>query len=222
MNAAITTLIPCTYGGSSFPSGLKQLSFEALKEVNAGTGLKNTTDDFISSDYINAVKLGDAAINDSPNGGIPNYVDFTVYIAAKGAELDGQDIIVTISTDLTEAQMTDTFRAVSIDFYYQSTNGDGIGTYKGTLNLAGYDNVANNQNALTNFSISNINIPFAVDYDETNHPELTSGSSKITMRIYFDGGLLKSAGQCFINTNVSATSGISIGATFNAVAHSGS
>lgn len=134
------------------------------------------------------------------------YVDFTVYIASTSAAITNQDLVATISGSIAGGAGTDTLAAASIDFYLGSVAKD---NYKGTLNVAGKDALVNNGSALaTSVTIlSNGTIPLNTSY-------LT-----IVMRVYIDGGLLKTAGQAYINANTIDTSDITLNVTFNASDH---
>ena len=137
------------------------------------------------------------------------YVDFTVYIASTSAEIANQDLVATLTGSITSGNSgADTLAAASIDFYLGSVSES---NYKGTLNTVGRDAITNNASATkTSVTIlSNGTIPLNTSY-------LT-----IIMRVYIDGGLLKTSSPkaAYINANSIDTSDITLNVTFTASNH---
>ena len=198
-----TALIPTTHD-STYATNPKGLVYNTKPEnVNAGTGLADNT-------------IGDLVFASAENGNGANYYkDYTVYIAANGGEMTGQDITIDIMNNKVETLMG----ATSIDFYYKAgvtTTGAvaASNTFLGTLNLAELDPVTNDGSAtLTTLTIEDITIPQA------------NGNSAIavTMRVYVDGALMKddSTGTTFVkNTKVAEIGeGQTLGVSFTAAAH---
>ena len=138
------------------------------------------------------------------------FVDYTVYIASTGSAMTSQDLVATLdpaaSIDGTVGTNNDTLKATSIDFYYSSVSES---NYKGTLNVAGYNASANDQSAFTSVKL----------LDNGSIPLNTTSHITIIMRCYFDGALLKSAGQAFINTATVDANNVTINVKFSASDH---
>lgn len=136
------------------------------------------------------------------------YKDYTVYIAANGGEMTGQDLIISTIGDAT----TDFTGATSIDFYYSaSVTAPVVGedTYIGTLNLA-----KKNPDGTTdkiNITKEIITIPAAGQ---------TGGSAiTILMRVYVDGALpTATPTKAFVN-NVDTIAASNFGVEFKAETH---
>lgn len=111
------------------------------------------------------------------------YVDYVFYLAAYGKRINNGEL----SAWLTNTQdRTSYLGAASIDFYVNNT-------YKDTLNLAGYDITENDYTTeKTVVSLGTYNFPY---YN-------SSSAIKITLRCYFDGGLLRESGYTFITKEV--------------------
>lgn len=175
-------------------------------QVDASTGLQETGKSELEfSDAVNGTKDTDPHY----------YVDYVVYIAVAGAALSNQDLTITLSADKTGGNLTDTLSASSIDFYVETVDSSStaveLSNYKGTLNMAGKDAATNNGTATkTQFVVSDVNIPVNT---------ATSGYLRVTMRVYIDGGLLKSAGQAYVYSNKVDTSSIKLVAQFDADKH---
>ena len=137
------------------------------------------------------------------------YVDYTVYIASAGAEMTGQDLVATLtgSIDGDGANKADTLAASSIDFYLGSV---AKANYLGTLNQAGKDALTNDASTtMTSVTIlSNGTIPVN-----------TSSYITVVMRCYIDGGLLKAAGQAYINSEKVDLNDVTLNVSFSASNH---
>lgn len=183
-------LIPATHDGSgAFTTGLKYNTNP--NEVSAGTGLQAGTTALTYAD----------AINDPTNSKY-YYVDYVVYIASSGGELTNQKLTAVLSQ--TTSLDTDTIKATSIDFYVNRDSA-ALGTFVGTLNIAGLDASTNNATAtkdtidLLSYTSASRTIP--VNKNTTTYLQ-------VTMRVYFDGALLKtkSPDQAFVySDNVDTT-----------------
>lgn len=165
-------------------------------------GLKYVTDGSSVSPTTGLEKSG-ATLNFSSATADHYYVDFVVYIASTESAMTNQVLKATLnpaaSIVSSSATKQDTLDATSIDFYVD-------GAYKGTLNVKGYDQSANNYTTTkTEVVLLTGNIPFN-----------QTGNLEVTMRCYIDGALLKSAGQAFINTATVDTGDITLNVTFTA------
>ncbi|MBR4150287.1 MAG: hypothetical protein IKR08_02810 [Firmicutes bacterium] len=172
-----------------------------------GTGLKTVSNSSVVSVTSGAAKPGKVlSFAEAENtNDVVYYKDFTVYLASTDSELVADDLTATIAEP--SSTSIDTFKAASIDFYVDSVS---QANYKGTLNIAGYD-AAVNDHATTKSSVELRgagNIPY--------NRAASNNNIKVIMRCYFDGGLLKSNGNTFINTATITTSGIKINVMFTA------
>ena len=173
--------------------------------VSAETGLVEATKaalDFAS------------AVNGSPTTGATYYKDYTVYIAANGGAMTGQDITIDI-TNPADAVNT-LMGATSIDFYYKAVDSvgavaAGADTFAGTLNLAGLHPVTNDATATRDtLKIENVDIPQAG----------TDSAIAVTMRVYVDGALKDGPTTTFVkNIDVAEVAGQNLGVSFTAAAH---
>jgi len=135
------------------------------------------------------------------------YVDYTVYLASYGKAMSNAKLTASISavdngtTGLTTEQLDiPSYKAASIDFYKSST-------FRGTLNLAGLNPSTNNGSTKrTSITIQS----------SGSIPQNTSSYIKVKMRFYFDGALLKSTGQAFVNTDTVTPNNVIIKVTFTA------
>lgn len=165
-------------------TGLKYVSNP--EKINLETGIRLNNEATLN--YANAENV---------SGGYQYYKDYSIYIAGDGDEFKNQDIAITLAGTTTG----EINKAISVDFYAQadataaavvnSTN------YKGTLNVAGVKNVAeeNANVAYTTFTIQDVTIP-------------KTGSNKayaVTMRVYYDGALIQTAGTNPYTTYEAAT-----------------
>lgn len=172
---ATRTLIPATYDASAeYTTHLKYVTNPG--SVSAGTGLQAGSTALVYAD----------AINDETESKY-YYIDYVVYIASSGGELTNQKLnaVLTQTTSLD----TDTIKATSVDFYV-NRNSTSLGTYAGTLNIAGLNRSTNDgTTALT--SVDLLSYTGATRVIPEN--KSTSTYLQITMRVYFDGALLKTA-----------------------------
>ena len=199
--ATAVALTPATHDSTwaTYANGLKAIDTTTKSRVNAGTGL--ATEYTYETTTLNT-----------------HYLDFVVYISTAGATaLTNQDISVVITNTTTG----DTRLAGSIDFYAETLTSSstassfGDTTFKGTLNLAGKDAATNNGTATktTLKVLDNGTIPLNSSEDSF---------LRITMRVYFDGALLKEAGQAYVYSNLVTTEDLGINVKFTATDHSNS
>jgi hypothetical protein len=181
--------------------------------VGTTSGLKYVTNPTEVGTSSGLVKSG-STLTYGPVASSPTseyYVDYTVYIASTGSSMTGQDLVATLDPTAsivgTDGIDNDTLKATSIDFYYGSVSQS---NYRGTLNVAGYDISTNNQSPFTSVPL----------LDNGEIPLNTSSYITIVMRCYFDGELLKSAGQAFINTATVDANNVTINVKFTASDHS--
>lgn len=144
------------------------------------------------------------------------YVDYVVYIASAGSQLAipaGQNLNVSIASTAPET-LGDTLKATSVDFYVEEDSGSGTDvtpssdSFKGTLNLAGFDATVND------FSTTKTAIPLLTDTKIIPPNKSTTDYLKVTMRVYFDGALLQGSDQCFVYSDTIDTNQVNFDATF--------
>lgn len=186
---AANVLVPATHD-ALMASGLKRVTNPGA--VHTGTGLSNGT----ALEYTNATDTGSDK----------SYIDYVVYIASSGGELLTQDLTAV----LTATSGGDTHGAASIDFYV-STDAN-LGTFAGTLNVAEKDPVTNDGTTVRESLVVLSNSTIPVNGQDTTY-------LKITMRCYFDGALLKSAGQAYVYSNTVTTSNLLLTVNFTAADH---
>lgn len=150
-----------------------------------------------------------AAVN--PEDTNKYYIDYVVYLASLDGSIDYDKLTVTMSP-ATDGYLTThkPYSAASIDFYV-STSSDTIGTYAGTLNLAG--KTLDGTTAKTSLDL---------DGDSGTVPVNSgtgSGYIRVTMRCYFDGALVDSAtSKAFINTaTIALDDGFGFKVNFSAI-----
>lgn len=182
-----------TFG--TYATGLKRVS--NAENINPETGMqKNST----------ATLTWGAAENSTT---VLYYKDYTLYIAGDGQAFDHQDLAVTLQGSWLTAGKTIN-KAISVDFYgeavtTQKTPDISATNYLGTLNLAGVKNDADGKSttAHTTFTVSDINIPAANG----------NAAYAVTMRVYFDGALIETAGaQTY--TEYEAATGTAVEGTY--------
>ena len=116
------------------------------------------------------------------------YKEYTVFIASAGESMEDYDLYVSIGTPTNIAGLSDTFKALSIDFYVgNEANED---TYVDTLNIAGLDIFAND--GMSEYKEALI--------WEDGIPDAAATPLKVIMRAYFDGALIKADGDAFIRS----------------------
>jgi hypothetical protein len=188
------TLSPATHDSTwaTYTNGLKVIDTTTAGNIDAATG------------YTDTYSYTTTTLN-------THYVDYVVYIAAAGGELQTQDIVATFD-DATKALtftdvVNDTISALSVDFYVDYVTDGGVAamtpsatTYIGTIAFA-------NRATASLTILDNNTIPANGD---------AANALRVTMRIYFDGALEKSAGQAWVYTNSVDTSEISVGISFTA------
>ena len=174
-NHTITRFVPATHTDSS-PTLLKYVANVA--EVDGSTGLKSSVG---SLTFENVIENENSRF----------YVDYTFYIASYGLYAINN---ATLTASLLNSQDRESYAASSsIDFYVNDE-------YTETLNIAGYDAVANNYTTTkTVAQLGTLNIPIYTG-DEF---------IKITLRCYFDGALLKSNGYTFVTQDAIKSSTLS-------------
>lgn len=150
----------------------------------------------------------DNAINNIPTD-VYYYVDDVVYIASAGAPMENTGLNAYIYTGI---EITaDTTRATSVDFYVSEDSAN-LGTYQGTLNLSNLT-AAVNTNGDTYYTA---NLQLLDNSGTIPQNGSTTDYLKITMRIYYDGALEKSAGQAFVYSNLVTTTGTAFNVSFQA------
>ncbi len=150
----------------------------------------------------------DTAINDSPTGNY-YYLDYTVYVASAGSVMENTGLSAYAFTGV---EITaDTTKATSIDFYVSEDSAN-LGAYKGTLNLSNLTAAANSD-GITYYTTNIQLLPNTSTIPQNNS---TSDYLKITMRVYYDGALEKSAGQAYIYSDVVTTTGTAFNVNFKA------
>lgn len=203
----VTSLAPATHSDdNAHNTHLKVVTNGDLIDPN--TGLKKT-------DATGDLTYGNAAAG-------TNYVDFTAYIASAGDAIAAvEPKKLSVSIDQTNELATgDTISACSVDFYVKSvTGGEGVtqntdapalSEYVGTLNVAGLDAAAND------FTTTKTSLDLIPTTATMTIPNQESASAvKVLMRVYFDGALLKKAGQAFVYTNAIDTTVVKLNATFS-------
>lgn len=184
---------------SEYSTGLKKIS--NADQINSETGIKLNNKTGQGNELVYEI-----AQNTGIEGARKYYVDYTVYIAGDGDAFAAHDLIVKISSANDFLETKSINKAVSIDFYGSPMSAANdvnvsLDNYKGTLNLAGKKNNADGctTTPLTSFEIENIDIPEAVSGG--------TASYGITMRIYYDGALLESAGTKAFTTYKQCSAG---------------
>lgn len=145
-------------------------------KVNSATGYANSSDALTFT----------TALNDSANN-LYYYQDYKVFIASAGSALTEQKLQAYLWTG---ANMTaDTPKATSVDFYVSEDSTATVGKYMGTLNLSTLTAEAN-ADGVTYYT-GNLDITLT---DKTI-PQNGQGNDfiQVTMRVYYDGDLQKSA-----------------------------
>lgn len=203
---AATSLIPATYdSAATYTTHLKYVTNPG--EINAASGLQSGTTALV---YADAINTADSVY----------YVDYPVFIASSGGELTSQKLNATLTQ--TTTLNSDTIKATSVDFYVSRNQSSNLGTYAGTLNLAGLDRSTNNGSA----ALTTIDL-LAISGDTRSIPANKSTSTylMVTMRVYFDGALLKTktgvnnatADQAFVYSDSVDTTAVAFKVDFNAV-----
>lgn len=154
-------------------------------DVNLNTGLENTDKTLVYDEALNT------------EDGKQYYKDVTVYVASYDKEMTDAALSVEISSALKEstAITSGSLMATSVDFYLESVSDE---NFKGTLNVAGKDTADTDKT-------SNSTDPTKTKTSLTllsaaTIPQNTSGYVTVVMRCYFDGALLESAGQAYVNS----------------------
>lgn len=169
----VTTYFPCTHDFRESGTSATYLRYNPYPtEIDVESGLGWV--DEITSEQT-SVTLFDVPENNNS----AYYVDYVIYISSYGKAIEGADLIA----EITDKKQTDNYKgATSVDFFRE-------GTYVGTLNLAGYDNHANNHSTVkTSLKVG----------EEIDIPTNKVGSIEVTMRCYFDGALLMDDEHTFI------------------------
>ena len=218
----------------SDPTTVKSLA-PATHDSTYGTGLKVVTNGDLIDPETGLVKTeevtdGEGNKSVQPVGTLTyanasadtNYVDYVCYIASAGdaiAATDAKKLSVTIQ-QTNSAANGETISACSVDFYVKTvTGGEGVTTntdapaaseFKGTLNVAGLDAVTND-GATQKTSVDLI----PTTANMTIPTESGASAIKVLMRVYFDGALLKSAGQAYVYTNSIDVTTVKLNATFS-------
>ena len=204
-SAADTPLTPATHDSAIAVNGTLSGSATGLlyntnpQAVSAATG-------FAAGE---TALTFDNAINNTPTG-VYYYVDDVVYIAAAGAAMENTGLVTYLNTGVEVT--ADTTKAISVDFYVSEDSAN-LGAYKGTLNLSNLTAAANADG--NTYYTSNIQLLPNTGTIPQNGS--TTDYLKITMRVYYDGALEKTAGQAYVYSNLITTTGVAFNAHFIAV-----
>lgn len=204
-------LIPATHDWDGTETGLKYNSNP--RAVSVHTGLER-----------GETGIGFAAVPlEQPEDLKHYYVDYVVYIASKDAPLPTSGLVVNSLEAAIEGASEDPLpaylQALSVDFYVGDV---AAGNYKGTLNLANqkYENDSATE-SVTSVVLTNQDIP---EISEQEDPD-ASAYIKVTMRVYFDGGLREvkdgkfvDPASTYIRSSQIDTSGLKIKVGFEAPA----
>lgn len=199
-DASATALIPTTHDlTNASTTGLVYNTNSG--NVSAQTGLVESGKSELTFDEANN------------NGSTYYYVDYVVYIAASGAELNGQDI----KAKFLNSAVATLPGATSIDFYVADASSVGapaVNTtnYGGTLNLAGLNPKTNDASTtLTEVTIkSNSTVPKAG----------TNAAIAVLMRVYVDGALKDTENTTYIkNVDVAEIADQTLSVQFESVDH---
>ncbi len=213
-----TSLLPAThfYSGTTYPKSAT--ASDTVTSSSSGlVYVTNGGDVDAATGYAQTGKTlyYDAATNDSTSEKY-YYVDYKVCIASSGGEMQKQTLTAQItSPDATTvaAYTKPTLKAVSIDYYY-STNEE-IGTYAGTLNVAGLDSTKADGTPLTSLDL----FKGLTDGGTIPANKQTTSYLTVTMRVYVDGKLSNSGengGHAFVNSDVVDTNELSLSVSFTA------
>lgn len=215
-----TALLPCTNDQTynTYASGLKFVT--NLSDVGVTSGLAKA----------------DASLTYGSATSGTYFKDYVVYIACVGDIMENMDLTVTLSPTATIASdgqfKQDTLDATSIDFYVATVGSGnmstytvnsfsyGSSTYKGTLNVAEYD-IAKNRASSTFTTAESDKVSTLTLFENSTIPLNTDDGIVIVMRCYFDGALLKSTSQAFINSEKVDSHDVTLNVTFTATEHSG-
>ncbi len=209
-----------------------------LKTVSNGNDVNPETG--LAMPYVSTNGLGTDTKNNNTGAATPDnyrdltyvdadanghyYKDFVCYLGSVGKSITiGEGGYLQVSINWGDTNQTTS--AATVDFYVNktaSTGSNGIGSYVGCLNAAGY--VASSAHA---------GAPIAAeDFDPTTTGEgaeyvtllgeddvlqVNTGDAfvKVTMRVYLDGALLEDEGHTFVRTNEMSTDGITVDAVFS-------
>ena len=187
MTAVTTAISPATHlngqsDGSntlSYSSGDTNLVYVTnADEVDAVTGYAQTD---------KTLKYAKVAV------GAAYYIDYTVYIAAKGEALSAQDLTAKITPSGTQT----IYNAISVDYWVN-------GTYVATDSFA---DAADGEKIITNGAI----------------PSAGAASDNyitVLMRVYFDGELANgSTGSAYVNNGTIDTSAVTFAVSFTTAPH---
>lgn len=193
LTADAEKIIPATHTAITGDNKTGLLYLPEGGDIKPETGLPGTAD----GDPAIASLLSDVPVRTSGDT-CCYYVDYVVYIASASQALDATLTAKFLSPD---EDLAGTFYAATIDFYLGDPAAD---TYCGTLNLAG-TSYTNSGDALTAIELYNGVIPLNTD-----------GALKVTMRFYFDGGLLEDATHTYVKNADLDLSQLTFGIQFNA------
>ncbi|MFA7032374.1 MAG: hypothetical protein WC201_02280 [Bacilli bacterium] len=201
---------PCTYTNTLGSPYLGTPNLTGDK-ISKSTGLP-----ILESDYTNMT------YNVASDG--TNYYHAVIYIAtaphtAPLAAADAKTLTVSLSNVGDAPSTTQLAGSISyfVNYVSDPATGDNIGEYKGTLNLAGKDRIANNTSAL-----DPNNLTLYTTTELTPIPSADTGKGvRIDMFAYFDGALLSADGETYANkaayvtTDTLNINGLSLTSTFS-------
>ena len=207
-------------------TGRSAIKFVIIDIEKRNSGLKKVNNPDIIDPATGFEYDGETAtLSTAVNGGDTYYTDYVVYIASSGGDMTGMNLTAKLNvSDAIYTQLTDvsgdydTWNAVSVDFYVSNKSNytyeeESVskpkGIYKGTLSLKNSTLAADAgaHSSSTPLSLlSNSTIPAS---------NSTTDYLVVTMRVYFDGASVKTAGQSYIHTNAANTNGIAFTAIFD-------
>ncbi len=129
------------------------------------------------------------------------FFDLTVYVASIEKKFEDYHLDAFIKSPIADENTLDIHKAISIDFYTDEVS---INNYKGTLNLASLNSEVNDGSTKKE-EVCLINNGITLN---------TEGCTKIIMRYYFDGALLKNDSSTFINSSTISNTSCTITIAF--------
>lgn len=135
------------------------------------------------------------------NGAAPQYyIDYTVYIAVKGDQLTGQDLVAKITPDVSKTL----YNAISIDYWVNDQYVSGA--------TDNFENAASGNSYTGVVLISNGTIPSAA--------AASNNFITIKMRCYFDGDLSSTTpGTAYVNNGTIDVNSVTFQVTFSVKDH---
>lgn len=166
------------------------------------TGLKYVTNTY-DVDFSTGVVKDNKSLEFAPvpiNLDSQFYIDYDIYIASAGKELDAQSLTATISNQTETEDVILSHLAATIVFYQGSVS---------SSNLRGSIAVVNSSTQSVSFNLEDHKIPLNTNTDKN--------PIHIIARCYFDGALMNGS-TAYINSATVDTAGIILKITFTAIA----